>query len=312
MKFKRSIKKTALSLFTATSILLASTGLALANDNKAKTTEVSEETSVFFLAKPQLEDRIKLDIKKPDLNLNEKSFITSVKDYSTGVAKSFAQDITDTPKDLWGVVKGAPSKENAAWLLIGSGITLLSLTQDDNVNDYFAGKNRLGRFSEYGDYIGTYGHIGSAVLLWIGGKLIKDDKLSKTGLAGIEALLTTAALTSGLKGLTGRERPNGDSNSSFPSGHTSSSFAMATVAADMYDWDWKIAVPAYAIATFVGASRIADNKHYLSDVLGGATVGIILGKFFADHYKKKHKEQKLFIMPYSDGKTSGIELTYRF
>jgi membrane-associated phospholipid phosphatase len=74
----------------------------------------------------------------------------------------------------------------------------------------------------------------------------------------------------------GRERPNGQDDKSFPSGHTSNSFALAAVAERHYGW--KVGVPAYILASVVGASRIQQDKHYLSDVVAGATLGYIVGR----------------------------------
>ena len=53
-------------------------------------------------------------------------------------------------------------------------------------------------------------------------------------------------------------------------------FATATVVKEHFGW--KAGIPAYAVAAYVGASRIQDNKHYLSDVAFGATLGIVAGR----------------------------------
>ena len=78
-----------------------------------------------------------------------------------------------------------------------------------------------------------------------------------------------------LKLTVGRERPDGSSNQSFPSGHTSGSFATATVLQRRFGW--KVGAPAYALAGLVGASRLSENRHHLSDVVFGAAVGIAAG-----------------------------------
>jgi len=79
-----------------------------------------------------------------------------------------------------------------------------------------------------------------------------------------------------LKLAVGRERPNGQDNKSFPSGHTSNAFAMAAVAERHYGW--KLGVPAYVLAGVMGASRLHQDKHWLSDVVAGATLGYIVGR----------------------------------
>ena len=68
-------------------------------------------------------------------------------------------------------------------------------------------------------------------------------------------------------------RPDGTNNNSFPSGHTSAAFSGATFIHQRYGF--KMAFPAYAIASFVGYSRIYAKKHYLEDVIAGATLAAI-------------------------------------
>src|SRR5262249_45681252 len=63
---------------------------------------------------------------------------------------------------------------------------------------------------------------------------------------------------------------------SFPSGHAADTFAVAT--ALERHLGWKGAVPAYAFSSYVAMSRLHDNRHFLSDVVFGATVGIIAGR----------------------------------
>jgi membrane-associated phospholipid phosphatase len=92
----------------------------------------------------------------------------------------------------------------------------------------------------------------------------------------LDAAIVNFAYTEVLKVAVGRERPNGEDDKSFPSGHTSNAFALAAVAERHYGW--KLGVPAYLLAGFVGASRLEQDKHYLSDVVAGATLGYIVGR----------------------------------
>jgi membrane-associated phospholipid phosphatase len=92
----------------------------------------------------------------------------------------------------------------------------------------------------------------------------------------LDAAIVNFAYTGLLKVAVGRERPNGQNDRSFPSGHASNAFALAAVAEKHYGW--KLGVPAYVVAGLVGASRIQQDKHYLSDVVAGATLGYIVGR----------------------------------
>lgn len=102
------------------------------------------------------------------------------------------------------------------------------------------------------------------------------------------------------KRIINQRRPNKGDRNSFPSGHTSTAFAFAGVIHQSHP-QWKI--PAYALATLVGFSRINDNAHYLHDVTMGATLGI------AYAYALKPKSmQKVSVTP----TLNGLLLTSRF
>lgn len=84
-------------------------------------------------------------------------------------------------------------------------------------------------------------------------------------------------LTSNLKNLARVERPYGNQDySSFPSQHTSAAFAAATFMHREYGGRsvW-YSVGGYSVATATAAIRVLGNKHWLSDVLAGAGVGIV-------------------------------------
>ena len=102
-------------------------------------------------------------------------------------------------------------------------------------------------------------------------------------------------LTYGIKYVVGRERPDKSNKRSFPSGHTSNSFLTATVAQEIYGST--VGVPAYLMATLSGLSRIQDNKHYLSDVIFGATLGIAVGKGFGHVYHQNRKLVQIRVIP---------------
>ena len=91
----------------------------------------------------------------------------------------------------------------------------------------------------------------------------------------LDAAVVNLGYTELLKLAVGRERPNGQDEKSFPSGHTSK-LALAAVAERHYGW--KLGIPAYLVAGLVGASRIQQDKHYLSDVVAGAALGYVVGR----------------------------------
>lgn len=88
--------------------------------------------------------------------------------------------------------------------------------------------------------------------------------------------LITSGFTHGLKHLTAKTRPNGSPNA-FPSGHTSFAFSNATVLFnEFYRTAPLLAYSGYFFATTTGAFRMLNNKHWLSDVMLGAGIGILV------------------------------------
>lgn len=94
------------------------------------------------------------------------------------------------------------------------------------------------------------------------------------------ALMRTAAVTYGLKYAVSEERPNGDDENSFPSGHTAITFAGAEFMRKHYGW--RYGLPAYAAAAFVGWSRVETKDHWAHDVLAGGAIGILSNYDFGD------------------------------
>ena len=157
--------------------------------------------------------------------------------------------------------------------LLGSGI---STKYDDKIQEVYQGKILGKSAAKLGDYWGIAGQFIILSRL----KLGSDEFNYATS-----AIIANGLCTYGIKFITGRIRPDGANRRSFPSGHTSSSFLAATIADDLYGS--KIGVPAYLLAGLTGLSRIHDNKHYLSDVIFGAGLGIALGKGFGNDAQKK-------------------------
>jgi membrane-associated phospholipid phosphatase len=101
----------------------------------------------------------------------------------------------------------------------------------------------------------------------------------------IQSLLISEMMVETLKYSTRRERPDGSGKTSFPSGHAADTFAFAT--ALERHLGWRFVVPAYAVATYVAISRLPANRHWLSDVVFGSSVGIIAGRTVTSPGKDK-------------------------
>lgn len=115
----------------------------------------------------------------------------------------------------------------------------------------------------------------------------------------------TILITQGLKEAFPSRRPDGSDNKSFPSGHTSTSFAAAATLHNRYGWE--AGLPAYVVASFVGLSRVEAKKHRVGDVLVGAAIGTATG-----HLITTKANDNIHIFPWGDTKSAGVDVTLRF
>ena len=95
-----------------------------------------------------------------------------------------------------------------------------------------------------------------------------------------------ASVVNTLKHTVHERRPDGSNSRSFPSGHTATAFMCATMLHKEYGHisPW-ISIGGYTVATATGVSRILNNKHWISDVMVGAGIGILsteMGNFLTD------------------------------
>jgi hypothetical protein len=188
-------------------------------------------------------------------------------------------------KDLAGDVTHLPSKENLFWVGVGGAGALAAHPFDDDVNQAMVGSTFAKNFFKPGSVVGQFGTLfGSAGIVYAVGRIKDQPKVSHLGMDLIQALVVSEALVQGVKYATQRERPDHSGNNSFPSGHASDTFAFAT--ALERHLGWKGAVPAYIISSYVAMSRLPANRHWLSDVVFGSSVGIIAGRTVTRHGRK--------------------------
>ena len=133
---------------------------------------------------------------------------------------------------------------------------------------------------------------GIPISVLVTGIINKDPQLRRKSLEIFATILTESIISQAMKVAFDRMRPaekypndifpyRNVSGRSFPSGHTSLSFA-AAASLSIQCKKWYITVPAYMWAASVGYSRIYLGVHYPSDVLAGAAVGI--GSAYAVHW----------------------------
>ena len=179
--------------------------------------------------------------------------------------------------------KYLPSKENLYWAAAGGGLAAAVHPVDDNVNEAFLdASSGVKDFFKPGAVLGQFPTlIAGATIVYIVGRAGDKPRVSHTGMDLIRALLISEVMVETMKYTTRRERPDGSNARSFPSGHASITFATATVIERHLGW--RYSVLGYTIASYVAASRLHDNRHWLSDVVFGSAVGAIGGRTVTQH-----------------------------
>jgi membrane-associated phospholipid phosphatase len=143
--------------------------------------------------------------------------------------------------------------------------------------------------------------LGSADAFYLSGGLIAsgfafhDSHLTLMGREAIEASVFSGLLSSTLKPVFGRVRPAlagnqttfepGSGNYSFPSGHATEAFAVASVIAARSS-GWLVPTLAYTAASLVAFDRINDRAHFPSDVAAGAAIGVVVGRFIVHRHER--------------------------
>jgi membrane-associated phospholipid phosphatase len=174
-------------------------------------------------------------------------------------------------------------QRKSTWVLLAAGgaLALAAHPADDYVETHIVSNPTADGIFSVGKVLGNAGfQIGAAVTLYIvGQQLTKDDdprthRLTHIGFDIIRAQIVAQALVHGVKISAQRDRPSGEC-CAFPSGHATSAFAAASVLERHFGYrgSW----PALLAASYVAASRLVDNRHFLSDVIFGAALGEAIG-----------------------------------
>ena len=209
---------------------------------------------------------------------------------------------------------GVFAKDNLAPLLIGASMTGASSFLDQGVQTKY-GKNTGGLLASPGSMAG-----GPTIMLPMVGGLFLAGRMSHSGTFRAatydmaQAFIVNSTYTELFKRAVGRARPDLSDNKSFPSGHTSNAFALATVANAHFGA--KVGIPAYLAAGAIGFARIDNNRHNLSDVVAGATLGYIVGRTVAKqdggttHGRKRRFQLVPSAPPSGAGMGAGVSIDW--
>jgi membrane-associated phospholipid phosphatase len=220
---------------------------------------------------------------------------TPIASPTPSLEKEFFKNVLRDQKAIW----TAPfhlQREDAKWI-VPSGIGVMALITTDRITgDEIAEFDRQVKASRIVSYAGSaYGIAAVAGTFYIVGRKTNNSRARETGVLSAQAAVNSLIVSTALKGITQRGRPQSgrdrseffDGGSSFPSGHSIEAWSVATIIAHEYHERRLVQVAAYGIAAAVSVSRFTGHKHYLSDVLVGSALGYGIGQYvYHTHHRK--------------------------
>ena len=216
------------------------------------------------------------------------------------------RDVRKLPKDIWHDTKRVYANPVNLVILgtaLGGSIAVKESGVDYHIENHFNQRNDFEaahhHFNEdWRDAFGAMGnpgtHFAMAGLWYLIGQQSMDDKTYEVGKTLFSALTINGLTVMVGQAMSYDRAPNGEVGT-FPSGHTSSSFVMASVLHEAYGH--VVGIPLYGLATLVALERVEDGEHYTSDVLMGAVLGSVVG-----HTVASGRDPEFFgwkILPYA-------------
>lgn len=207
--------------------------------------------------------------------------------------------------------------------------TAFSMTFDNGIQRNFSNIDYLASNSIF-EQINRFGSSKNASAIaagvYLSGLIFRDNELRITGRLLFEGLFVSGLMTQTLKMIFGRSRPylgegsrqfnffqTEDKYYSFPSGHTTTAFTVATILAQRIDTWWSYTT-FYSLAGMAGFARIYFDRHWASDVVLGAIIGTLGGTLVVNAEKSRKNNtdsflvDRLTIMP----TFNGLRISYDF
>ena len=217
-----------------------------------------------------------------------------------------AKNVWMDQKEMWTSPLHIRSFEDAApWIFVGAG-TAAFIASDHWTSRQLPNTVDQVSISHDVSQLGAgYTVVPIVAGFYIGGAIAHNPKARETGILAAEAFADSAIIAEVLKVTTRRERPlegNLDGSffeggSSFPSGHATASWAVASVVAHEYNANIWYPITAYGLASLVSFSRMSGQNHVPSDIFAGAALGWFTGRYVfkthVDHSIHRRPESKL-------------------
>ena len=199
--------------------------------------------------------------------------------------RSVDRPITHLFQNLGHDMKALPSARSAGIVAAGIAGGWFAHSSGDHELSTWASRAGDTEYADVGMVVGDgWSQGGLAIATYAIGVIGHKTRVTHIGSDLIRAQMLNGLLTTTLKVAVDRTRPTGGAHG-FPSGHTSAAFATAAVLDGHYGW--KAGVPAYALASFVGWTRVRDNVHFLSDVVIGSTIGVVVGRAVTSGHRQR-------------------------
>jgi membrane-associated phospholipid phosphatase len=227
-----------------------------------------------------------------------------------GSWKQAGRDLLSDTGRIWTSPARVRNRDVLPLIALAAGTTFLIAGDEairDGVQSYADKHAWVGDVSPVITQLGGVAGFAAAGAFFGAGLLFKDDRARDTGYLAASAILQAMLVDNALKIMAGRQRPSvadgedhwggpaayfdgsGEANRSFPSGHTATAFALATVVSMQYGHRAWVPVVAYTLATGVGLSRMALDKHWSSDVFIGAAVGHLVARLVVRDYARRRR-----------------------
>ena len=198
----------------------------------------------------------------------------------------------------------APFHWNAqqAGLAVGAGVLTGTLIASDPATAPWIQGHASSATSQLSKIVtpfGSWAAFATSGALLVSGIAFQETRLTMMGREALEACILAGLMTDIAKPVFGRYRPYQSDNEtvfkpfssyqSFPSGHATVAFALASVVAARSD-GWVIPAASYTLASLVAYSRVNDRQHFLSDVVAGGLIGTAVGHFLVSRHDRAARE----------------------